>query len=46
VATDGMGWKVVEGLEHEDDAKKRIKTTTEELIQERELVRAANLLPA
>jgi len=39
VATDGMAWKVVEGLEHDDDAKNRIKTTTEELIQERDLVK-------
>ncbi len=39
VATDGMAWKVVEGLEHDDDAKNRIKTTTEELIQERALVK-------
>jgi malate dehydrogenase len=40
VATDGTGWKVVEGLEHDDDAKERIRTTTEELVQERDLVKA------
>ena len=40
VATDGTGWKVVEGLEHDDDAKDRIRKTTEELIQERDLVKA------
>src|ERR1700694_2811288 len=39
VATDGTAWKVVEGLEHDDDAKNRIKTTTEEVIQERDLVK-------
>jgi malate dehydrogenase len=44
VATDGFGWKVVEGLEHDDDAKERIKKTTEELVQERDLVKA--LIPA
>jgi malate dehydrogenase len=45
VATDaGGGWKVVEGLEHDDDAKERIKKTTEELIQERDLVKT--LIPA
>jgi malate dehydrogenase len=44
VATEGSGWKVVEGLEHDDDAKDRIKKTTEELIQERDLVKA--LVPA
>jgi malate dehydrogenase len=38
--TAGMSWNVVEGLEHDDDAKKRIKTTTEELLQEKELVKA------
>jgi malate dehydrogenase len=38
--TAGTSWNVVEGLEHDDDAKKRIKTTTEELLQERELVKA------
>ena len=37
--TAGLGWNVVEGLEHDDDAKKRIKATTEELLQERELVK-------
>jgi malate dehydrogenase len=40
VATDGTAWKVVEGLEHDDDAQKRIKGTTDELIQERDLVKA------
>ena len=44
--TTGLEWNVVEGLEHDDDAKKRIKATTDELIQERDLVKAANLLPA
>ena len=39
VATDGSTWKVVEGLEHDDDAKERIRISTEELVQERELVR-------
>ena len=38
--TAGTSWNVVEGLEHDDDAKKRIKTTTEELLQEKELVKA------
>jgi malate dehydrogenase len=39
VASDGKGWKVVEGLEHDADAKERIRVTTEELLQERELVK-------
>ena len=40
ISTDGTTWKVVEGLEHDDDAKERIRITTEELIQERDLVKA------
>ena len=44
VVSDGSGWTVVEGLQHDDTAKERIRVTTEELVQERELVRA--LLPA
>jgi malate dehydrogenase len=39
VRSDGMNWEVVSGLEHDEDAKKRIKTTTDELVQERELVK-------
>jgi malate dehydrogenase len=38
--TDGKKWEVVEGIQHDDDAKDRIKKTTEELLQERDLVRA------
>ncbi|MDQ6879321.1 MAG: malate dehydrogenase [Candidatus Dormibacteraeota bacterium] len=40
VATDGTSWTVVQGLEHDEDAKRRIQATTEELMQERELVKA------
>jgi malate dehydrogenase len=40
VASDGKGWRVVEGLEHDADARERIRITTEELLQERELVKA------
>jgi malate dehydrogenase len=43
VKSDGRSWEVVTGLEHDGDAKDRIKKTTDELLQERELVRA--LLP-
>ncbi|MFI5283927.1 MAG: malate dehydrogenase [Candidatus Dormibacterales bacterium] len=39
VATDGSAWKVVEGLEHDPDAKERLRVTTDELLQERELVK-------
>lgn len=43
VRSDGRNWEVVTGLELDNDAKDRIKKTTEELVQERELVKA--LLP-
>jgi malate dehydrogenase len=39
VKSDGTIWEVVTGLEHDDDAKERIRITTEELIQERDLVK-------
>ena len=39
VRSDGTNWEVVSGLEHDDGAKERIKKTTEELIQERDLVK-------
>ena len=39
VRSDGTNWEVVPGLEHDDDAKDRIRITTEELIQERDLVK-------
>jgi malate dehydrogenase len=40
VSSDGTGWKIVEGLSHDEDAKERMRTSTEELVQERELVKA------
>jgi malate dehydrogenase len=39
VRSDGANWEVISGLEHDDDAKEKIRTTTEELIQERDLVK-------
>jgi malate dehydrogenase len=39
VRSDGSNWEVVTGLEHDDDAKERIRVTTDELIQERDLVK-------
>ena len=44
VSTEGGGWKVVEGIEHDDFAKEKIRLTTDELLQERDLV--TGLLPA
>ena len=43
VTTTGTGWQVVEGVDHDDFAKEKIRLTTEELVQERELVK--DLLP-
>ena len=39
VSSDGKAWQVVEGLAHDDFATEKIRVTTEELEQERELVR-------
>ena len=39
VRSEGTTWEVVPGLEHDDDAKGKIRLTTEELIQERDLVK-------
>jgi malate dehydrogenase len=44
VRTDGHKWTVVEGIQHDAAAKERIKKTTEELVQERELIK--DLIPA
>ncbi|MGH7761713.1 MAG: malate dehydrogenase [Candidatus Dormibacteraceae bacterium] len=44
VRSDGANWEVVPGLQHDDDAKERIRITTEELIQERDLVK--DLVPS
>jgi malate dehydrogenase len=44
VRSDGMNWEVVSGLQHDNDAKERLQTTIEELIQERELVK--DLVPS
>jgi malate dehydrogenase len=46
VRADGKGgWSVVEGIEHDDFAKERIATTTEELVGERDEVRNLGLIP-
>ena len=39
VRSEGNSWEVVEGLEHDADGKERIRTTTDELLQERDLVK-------
>jgi malate dehydrogenase len=43
IASDGMKWHVVEGIEHDAAARELLRTTTYELVQERSLVE--HLLP-
>jgi malate dehydrogenase len=38
VRSDGTDWQVVEGLEHDDFAREKLKITTEELVAERDEV--------
>jgi malate dehydrogenase len=45
ISADGQGgWRVIEGVEHDDFAKSRIATTTEELVGERDDVRGLDLI--
>jgi malate dehydrogenase len=44
VRSDGERWEVVTDLEHDNDAKDRIWKTTQELMQERDMVKS--LVPA
>ena len=44
VRSDGRNWEVMQGLQLDGEAQDRIRKTTEELIQERDLVRS--LIPA
>jgi malate dehydrogenase len=39
VRSDGAHWEVVPDLQHDDDAWKRIRVTTQELLQEQEMVK-------
>jgi malate dehydrogenase len=43
VRSNGTGWSIVEGIEHDEWAQKKIKITTDELLEERGEV--AELLP-
>jgi malate dehydrogenase len=45
VRSDGSSWSIVEGIEHDDFAKNRIKVTTDELLSERDEVRSLGLIP-
>jgi len=39
VKSTGSSWEVIQGWEHDDFAKEKIRVTTDELLQERELVK-------
>ncbi|MBX3440815.1 MAG: malate dehydrogenase [Planctomyces sp.] len=43
LVSDGSNWKIVQGLEHDDDARQRIQVTLDELKSERDTIR--DLLP-
>ncbi len=43
VRSKGTSWEVVEGIKHGDHARGRIKKTTDELVQERDLIK--DLIP-
>jgi malate dehydrogenase len=43
VRSTGKSWEVVEGIQHDDQAKERIRKTTDELVQERDLIK--DLIP-
>jgi malate dehydrogenase len=45
VRSDGSTWSVVEGLRHDDFAAEKIAVTTQELLDERDEVKALGLLP-
>ncbi len=44
VRSDGRTWSVVEGVEHDDFAREKLRITTEELESERDEVRALGLI--
>ncbi len=44
IRSDGAAWSIVDGIEHDDWARGKIKTTTDELLEERDEVK--ELLPA
>ncbi len=44
IRSDGRSWSVVEGLEHDDFAREKLRITTEELESERDEVRALGLI--
>ena len=44
VRSTGDSWSIVEGLEHDEFATDRIRITTEELVAERDEVRALGLI--
>jgi malate dehydrogenase len=46
VTSDGGSWRVVEGIEHDVDAQRRLTKTTNELLNERQVVQDFGMLPS
>lgn len=44
VRSDGKGWEIVDGIEHDEFAKEKLRVTTDELLEEREEVKELGLL--
>jgi malate dehydrogenase len=44
VRSDGSSWAVVDGIEHDDWAQERLRITTDELVSERDEVKALGLI--
>jgi malate dehydrogenase len=42
---NGSGWRVVEGIEHDEDAQRHIRASTDELLEERRQSQELGLLP-
>jgi malate dehydrogenase len=42
---NGSGWRVVEGIEHDEEAQRRVRASTDELLEERRQAQALGLLP-
>jgi malate dehydrogenase len=44
VRSDGTSWEIVEGLEHDEWAREKLRVTTDELLEERDEVKALGLV--
>jgi malate dehydrogenase len=44
VRSDGTSWEIVEGIEHDEFAQEKLRVTTQELVDERDEVKALGLI--